>query len=107
MKWLLAIAVLVTLPVVQLRIAAAEPTCCCPKPALCKCPAHAVTPAGDTPTMKPCGEAPPPLAVASLAAFAPPVTPRVISAAVASANVLFVHAAPHAAPSPRRLAAPS
>lgn len=105
--WLVAIVTMCALPVAQLAVAGpAAPSCCCPRPAQCKCPDH--HPGRSTPeTVRACHGLPGATSVSPLPVFAAAPRPRWIAPARALAIVAIPLPAPHVPPAPDEPAAPS
>lgn len=103
---MVAIVVALAVPASQLRIAADEPTCCCPDPASCRCADHQQDPSSQ-PSLRACHNPERAIVAHELPAFSPPTV--AVAAAPALAVVAVEHAitAPHPAPPPARPAAPS
>jgi hypothetical protein len=103
---LVAVIVMITVPVSQLRTIAVRTECCCPDPSRCHCPDHETGPAGQT-SIKACHKSSD-IVVGSSASevvAAPPVVVDAPALRVAAAEHIL--SSPHAPPSPARPPAPS
>ena len=95
-----------SVPVSQLRTVSTLSECCCLEPDHCMCPDHQAdgTP---QPSMRACHKKTIELVSPVLPAFVPPVAALALAPQRAAVDALFALPAPHAAPTPRRLDAPS
>jgi hypothetical protein len=101
-----AIVLAFSVPVSQLCTVGTQTECCCPDPEHCKCP----DPKGDDstqPTMRACHRTQQQFVSPVLPVFVPPAAQRVFVAQPIAVAPLFVLPAPHPAPAPSRLDAPS
>jgi hypothetical protein len=104
--FVVVLAVIVALPVSQLRLVTVIVECCCPDPAHCHCPDHHPT---STPhdTIQACHKSSDTFESASAPSFAPAIVVTEIVPTRALVAVHHAHATPHEPPSPERPSAPS
>jgi hypothetical protein len=100
-----AFALVVVLPVSQLRLVSMIVECCCPDPDHCQCPDHK---SGDSPhaTLEPCHRTVTTIESASAPSFAPVAVVELVPARALVATH-HAHATPHEPPTPERPSAPS
>ena len=103
---LVALAVLLALPVAQLRFVYIESTCCCPQVKRCQCPDHDPGTSGQG-SIRPCHNTPKVLATPPMPGFEPAPGAALPAPERAVTLASFRLAAPHAPPAPRRPDAPS
>lgn len=105
-KIVVAFAVIVVLPVSQLRLVTVITECCCPDPDHCQCPDHKP---GDSPhgTLEPCHRTVNTIESAGIPNFAPVVTVTELVPPRALVAVHHSHATPHDPPILERPSAPS
>jgi hypothetical protein len=101
-----AIAVVLALPVSQLRVVTVQHQCCCPHPESCACP-HAPAPVGDNTSASACHHRTTLVVAPTLAGFAMPAPTVLAADEVRIAVVEHALTRPIAAADPRRPDAPS
>lgn len=101
-----AIVVVLSVPVSQLRTVSIVKTCCCPDPGDCHCPDHEAD-SSSQPSIRACHNTERAIAAPELPAFAAPAVARAVVPAVAIIAIDHVLPAPHPAPPPARPDAPS
>jgi hypothetical protein len=103
---LVALAVMLAVPVAQLRFIRIEGTCCCPHVKRCQCPDHDPGTARQR-SIRPCHNAPRMSATPAMPGFEPAFGAALSVPERAVAIASFELPAPHAPPAPRRPDAPS
>ena len=103
---IVALAVMLAVPVAQLRFIFIARTCCCPEAKRCLCPDHDHD-ASAQPTMRACHKPPQVIATPPMPGFLPASGATLAAPARVVALATFELARPHAPPPPRRIDAPS
>ena len=103
---IIAILMMLALPVANLRTFDDRPTCCCPDPAVCKCPAHHGLHTTQ-PVMKSCHKSAPRIVVPPLPSYAATDLALLVPPVSREALVIATISTPHEPPAPRRPDAPS
>jgi hypothetical protein len=103
--WWVAVAVILAVPVSQLRTYAIEVTCCCPDPAHCHCP-HDPPGSGGT-SIRPCHRSSHEVVSPDAPAFTPQEVVALAAPPRTIAPIVAMLPAPHPAPVPTRPDAPS
>ena len=101
-----AVAVMLALPVAQLRLVSVEKSCCCPDPDRCHCPTHDDG-KSTQPSMRACHSTQHVSVTPQLPAFQAPALIATGAARVAAVVSTELLATPHAPPVPHRPSAPS
>ena len=96
-RLLLAICVVLTLPVSQLRTVSITTTCCCPDPTKCHCPDHKADHSTD-PSMRACHKSTEAHVAPQLPSFSPPQVAIAIAPAVPMRAPALAPEIPHEAP---------
>ncbi|CAN5899950.1 hypothetical protein BH11MYX3_BH11MYX3_11080 [soil metagenome] len=104
--FLVALLLVLSIPVSQLRTVSIETSCCCPDPTKCHCPVQEGGKPGQ-PELRACHQTTHANIAPTLPAFAAPAVTTVISVARTIVRPTFLHSAPHGAPPPARPDAPS
>ena len=100
----IAIAVVFALPLANVHTSLAAPACCCPNPAMCKCPKHG----SDTPcSVNRCRRDGPKAISAQLTIAMPQRTAPLVAPTLPSTPVILLVSQPRPAPVPARPDAPS
>ena len=103
---IVALAVMLAVPVAQLRFIYIENSCCCPLAKRCHCPDHDPGTSGQ-PSMRPCHREPRVIATPAMPGFVPAPDAELAAPVGAAATATFEIERPHAPPPPRRPDAPS
>jgi hypothetical protein len=103
---LVAVIVMITVPVSQLRTMAVRTECCCPDPTRCHCPDHETAPAGQT-SIKACHRNSEIVVGGSASDVVAAPTVPVDAPVLRVATAEHALSSPHAPPSPARPPGPS
>lgn len=103
---IVALAVMLAVPVAQLRFIHIENSCCCPQAKRCHCPDHDPGTSGQ-PSLRPCHQEPRVIATPAMPGFEPAPGAELAAPERTVAIATFEIARAHAPPPPRRIDAPS
>ena len=106
LKLLIALAVVIAMPVSQLRTVMVVKACCCPDPDRCHCPDHDAS-TSSQPSMRACHTSSQAVVAPVLPAFVAPSAVAIVAPSRVPVASVFVLAIPHPSPPPARPAAPS